>query len=169
MVATSGDRLLAADAIDALRSQLIPRALVVTPNLPEAAALIGASLARNEEEMEMQARKILALGARNVLITTEDGCVALLREDRESRSYRATAPRVEPVSTVGSGDALLGAYLAARHAGRGSRHGEPGLPCGLAASRRGATTRPAEVAATGDRRVGDPRVDRCERAVGRPG
>ena len=39
MVATSGDRLLAADAIDVLRSELIPRALVVTPNLPEAAAL----------------------------------------------------------------------------------------------------------------------------------
>ena len=41
MVATSGDRLLAADAVDALRKLLIPRALVITPNLPEAAALSG--------------------------------------------------------------------------------------------------------------------------------
>ena len=49
MVATSGDRLLAPDAVDALRRVLIPRALVVTPNLPEAAALTGASVARNEQ------------------------------------------------------------------------------------------------------------------------
>ena len=68
MVATSGDRLLAADAVEALRKLLIPRALVVTPNLPEAAALVGASPARNEQEMEIQARELLALGARNVLI-----------------------------------------------------------------------------------------------------
>ena len=40
MVATSGDRLLAADAVDALRTQLIPLASVITPNLPEAAALL---------------------------------------------------------------------------------------------------------------------------------
>jgi len=68
MVATSGDRLLTPDAVNLLREQLIPRALVVTPNLPEAAVLSGASLARNEQEMEIQAREILALGARNVLI-----------------------------------------------------------------------------------------------------
>jgi hydroxymethylpyrimidine/phosphomethylpyrimidine kinase len=53
MVATSGDRLLATDAVDALRKLLIPRALVITPNLPEAAALVGASPARNEKEMEI--------------------------------------------------------------------------------------------------------------------
>lgn len=68
MVATSGDRLLAADAVEALRKLLIPRALAVTPNLPEAAALVGTSPARNDKEMEVQARELLALGARNVLI-----------------------------------------------------------------------------------------------------
>ena len=51
-------------------------------------------------------------------ITTETGCFALLREEREARRFRAVAPRVEPVSTVGAGDALLGAFLAARSAGR---------------------------------------------------
>ena len=68
MIATSGDRLLAPDAVEALRKLLIPRALVVTPNLPEAAALVGASPARNEQEMEIQARELLALGAQHVLI-----------------------------------------------------------------------------------------------------
>jgi fructose-1-phosphate kinase PfkB-like protein len=41
-----------------------------------------------------------------------------VREDRESRRFRASAPRVEPVSTVGAGDVLLAAYLGARNAGR---------------------------------------------------
>ena len=63
MVATSGDRLLAPDAIDVLKRVLIPRALVVTPNLPEAAALLDAPLARNESEMRAQAERLLALGA----------------------------------------------------------------------------------------------------------
>src|SRR5579872_83288 len=62
MVATSGDRLLAQDAIVVLSTELIPRALIVTPNLPEAAALTGAPLARSEAEMELQARRILDLG-----------------------------------------------------------------------------------------------------------
>ena len=56
MVATSGDRLLAPDAIDALKRELIPRALVVTPNLPEAAALLDAPIAPTEDEMRAQAR-----------------------------------------------------------------------------------------------------------------
>jgi fructose-1-phosphate kinase PfkB-like protein len=58
------------------------------------------------------------MGARNVIITTETGCVALIRQEREVRRLRASAPRVEPISTVGSGDVLLAAYVAVRHAGR---------------------------------------------------
>jgi fructose-1-phosphate kinase PfkB-like protein len=53
-----------------------------------------------------------------VIITTEAGCFALLREERATRTYRVVAPRVEPVSTVGSGDTLLAAFLAARSGGR---------------------------------------------------
>src|SRR5260221_6387725 len=68
MVATSGDRLLAPDAIEALRTLLIPRALLVTPNLPEAAALLEHASARSETEMELQARAMLDLRAHSVLI-----------------------------------------------------------------------------------------------------
>jgi len=68
MVATSGDVLLASDAVEALRIVLIPRALIVTPNLPEAAALTGSPLAGSEVAMEVQARRILSLGAQYVLI-----------------------------------------------------------------------------------------------------
>jgi fructose-1-phosphate kinase PfkB-like protein len=58
------------------------------------------------------------MGAQNVLITQETGCLALLREDGELRRYRASAPAIEPVSAVGAGDVLLAAFLAARHARR---------------------------------------------------
>src|SRR5258708_4284324 len=68
MTATSGRRLLASDAIEALRRELLPRALVVTPNLPEAAALLDAPEAADENEMLDQADRLLALGANAVLM-----------------------------------------------------------------------------------------------------
>src|SRR6476619_7027457 len=68
MIATSGDKLLAPAAIDVLKRVLIPRALVITPNLPEAAALLDAPMAENEREMREQGERLLALGARAVLI-----------------------------------------------------------------------------------------------------
>ena len=68
MVASSGDSLLAAEAIDVLMRELLPRVLVVTPNLPEAAALVGGLPARTEDEMTAQARRLLAVGAKTVVI-----------------------------------------------------------------------------------------------------
>src|SRR5207342_2112341 len=61
---------------------------------------------------------IAELGARNVLITRESGCWALLRSERETSLFRALAPRVDPVSAVGSGDVLLAGFIAARLDGR---------------------------------------------------
>ncbi|HEY2227639.1 MAG TPA: bifunctional hydroxymethylpyrimidine kinase/phosphomethylpyrimidine kinase [Xanthobacteraceae bacterium] len=68
MVASSGDRLLAPDAIEVLKRELIPRAFVLTPNLPEAAALVGTPEAQTEDEMRAQAQALLGLGAQAVLI-----------------------------------------------------------------------------------------------------
>ena len=68
MVATSGDRLLAAEAVDALRTKLIPLASVITPNLPEAAALLDEGVAVGEAAVEKQGRRLLALGCKAVLI-----------------------------------------------------------------------------------------------------
>jgi len=114
MVATSGDRLLAADAIDALRKLLIPRALVITPNLPEAAALVGASPARNEQEMEIQARELLALGARNVLIKgghgTSDESIDLLIGQGDV--IRLSAKRITTKNLHGTGCTLSSAIAA---------------------------------------------------------
>jgi 1-phosphofructokinase/tagatose 6-phosphate kinase len=90
---------------------------LVSPNQREAEALVGQEF-HDEEDFRVGLQTIAELGARNVLITTELGCVASLREERDSKSYRALAPRVDPVSAVGSGDVLLAGFLAARHAGR---------------------------------------------------
>jgi len=120
MVASTGAALLAPDAIETMRTELIPRALVVTPNLPEAAMLTGASLARNEQEMEAQARKILALGARHVLIKGGHGkgadSVDLLIG--EGKVLRLSAPRIATNNTHGSGCTLSSAIAAGLAKGR---------------------------------------------------
>ena len=56
---------------------------------------------------------IAEMGARNVHITLENGCFALVREERQVRRYRAVTPRLEPVSVVGAGDAFLAQWLTA--------------------------------------------------------
>jgi 1-phosphofructokinase/tagatose 6-phosphate kinase len=100
-----------------LRAAVEAEPFLVSPNQAEAEALVGQEF-HDDEDFLLALDRIAELGARNVLITTEAGCVALLREGREARRFRADAPRLEPVSTVGAGDVLLGAYLAARHTGR---------------------------------------------------
>jgi hydroxymethylpyrimidine/phosphomethylpyrimidine kinase len=120
MVASSGDSLLARGAVDALRTLLIPRALIVTPNLPEAAALTGASPARNEAEMEIQAREILSLGARHVLIKgghgEGDDSVDLLIGEGEV--VRLSAKRIATKNTHGTGCTLSAAIAAGLAKGR---------------------------------------------------
>lgn len=121
MIASSGDALLASQAIETLRRELIPRALVVTPNLPEAAALTGASLARNEGEMEVQAREILSLGARHVLIKgghgQGDDSVDLLIGEGEV--VRLSAKRIATKNTHGTGCTLSSAIAAGLAKGLG--------------------------------------------------
>jgi len=86
---------------------------LVSPNEREAEALVGQEF-RDEEDSMMALDRIADLGARNVLITSETGCFGLFREDRRRVIFRAEAPRVEPVSTIGAGDVLLAAFLAER-------------------------------------------------------
>lgn len=67
MVATSGSRLISEEAIETLKEKLIPLATMITPNLPEAEALSGMSIA-NESDMENAAKQLLELGASSVLV-----------------------------------------------------------------------------------------------------
>jgi 1-phosphofructokinase family hexose kinase len=101
-----------------LRLGLEAEPFLVSPNQREAEALVGQEF-HDEEDFRLALERIGELGARNVLITTEAGCVARLREEREEpRFFRAVAPHLEAVSVVGAGDVLLAAFLAARHVGR---------------------------------------------------
>jgi hydroxymethylpyrimidine/phosphomethylpyrimidine kinase len=121
MIATSGDKLLAADAVDALKAVLIPRALVVTPNLPEAAALLEAPIADTEAEMRRQGERLLALGARAVLIKGGHAggpeSVDLLIEP--TAFARLAADRVATKNTHGTGCTLSSAIAAGLAKGLG--------------------------------------------------
>lgn len=68
MIAASGARLLETSAVEAIRTHLFPLATLITPNLPEAAALLGSSMAETGQAIDEQAAKLAALGAANVLI-----------------------------------------------------------------------------------------------------
>ena len=114
MVATSGDRLLAPDAIEALRTKLIPRALLITPNLPEAAALLDEQIASSESQIESQGKRLLTMGASAVLIKGGHGHGA------ESIDYlflqagviALAAPRIATKNTHGTGCSLSSAIAA---------------------------------------------------------
>jgi len=114
MVASSGDRLLAADAVEALRKNLVPRASLITPNLPEAAALLDEPVAANEAAIERQGRRLLAMGCPAVLIKGGHG------QGAESTDYLVaasgivalSAPRVATKNTHGTGCSLSSAIAA---------------------------------------------------------
>ena len=114
MVATSGDRLLDQGAVEALRTALIPRASLVTPNLPEAAALLNEPVAVGEAAIESQGRRLLAMGCRMVLIKGGHG------QGAESIDYLVggdgvvalAAPRIATRNTHGTGCSLSSAIAA---------------------------------------------------------
>ena len=114
MVATSGDKLLAPDAIATLRRELLRRARVVTPNLPEAAALLDTEVAGNETEMQVQAERILALGAQAVLIKGGHGTGEVSTDFLFDGSVvtRLSVPRIATRNTHGTGCTLSSAIAA---------------------------------------------------------
>jgi hydroxymethylpyrimidine/phosphomethylpyrimidine kinase len=114
MVATSGDRLLAADAVERLRTELIPLASLLTPNLPEAAVLLDEEVAASEAAIEGQGKRLLELGCRAVLIKGGHG------QGSESTDYLfggngiipLSAPRIATKNTHGTGCSLSSAIAA---------------------------------------------------------
>jgi hydroxymethylpyrimidine/phosphomethylpyrimidine kinase len=114
MVATSGDRLIAADAIECLIHRLLPRARLITPNLHEAALLTASTSATSEVEMADQGRAILALGAAAVLVKGGHGSgresIDLLVTSAGVRRF--SAPRIDTRNTHGTGCSLSAAKAA---------------------------------------------------------
>jgi 1-phosphofructokinase family hexose kinase len=90
---------------------------LVSPNQGEAEDLVGQELS-DEQDFAFALEEIADIGARNVLITQESGCYALLRAQRERVAYHASATMVDAISPVGAGDVLLAGFIAALAASR---------------------------------------------------
>jgi len=115
MVAKGGARLLAEDAVTAVRERLLPLASVITPNLPEAAALLDTDEITTRVEMPDLARRLLALGPQAVLLKGghlggANSPDLLLTGDGETWLVK---PRIATRNTHGTG-CTLSAALAAR-------------------------------------------------------
>ena len=113
MVATSGDALISSDAVDALKTKLIPLADVITPNIPEAQKLLRKAVL----DMEVTARDLLSFGCDAALLKGGHGssvqCIDVLASADGVRSFEA--PRIDSQNTHGTGCTLssaLAAYLA---------------------------------------------------------
>ena len=96
-----------------LRRGLDAEPFLVSPNQHEVEGIVGQEL-EDDDDFLMALDAIAEMGARNVLITCETGCFALVREERQARRYRAVAPHLEAISTVGAGDVLLAQWVMAR-------------------------------------------------------
>jgi len=115
MVATSGDLLIQKSAVAALRAKLIPLALVVTPNIPEAEELTGLKLLTSAEIKEA-AKRIVKMGAKTVVIKGGHLKGPALDLFYDGKKFTAlSAPRIRTKNTHGTGctfSAAIAAYLA---------------------------------------------------------
>ncbi|HLZ25952.1 MAG TPA: bifunctional hydroxymethylpyrimidine kinase/phosphomethylpyrimidine kinase [Chloroflexota bacterium] len=112
MVATSGDRLLKADAVQAIIRELLPLALVLTPNLPEAEVLVGRQLT-TDAEIRQAAREIVGMGARNVIMKgghRQGDAIDLLFDGHTFHTF--AAERIDTPNTHGTGCTLSAAIAA---------------------------------------------------------
>lgn len=130
MVATSGHRLLEAEAVDSVRTRLLPVADLITPNLPEAALLLGDDVdeAQTPGQMREQARELVARGAQAVLLKgghARDGEVADILVTSDGEITEFAHPRITTANTHGTGCTLSAAITAEaavlRQADPGSR------------------------------------------------
>jgi len=118
MIATSGDPLLEPDAREALIGEILPLALVVTPNLHEAGALAEMAVT-TRDDMEEAARRIAKLGPRHVLVKgghLTGEALDLLFNGREFTAF--SAPRIDSANTHGTGCTFSAAIAAGLARGR---------------------------------------------------
>ncbi|GAL21643.1 hydroxymethylpyrimidine phosphate kinase ThiD [Vibrio maritimus] len=112
MVATSGDLLLESSAIDALKTQLLPLATVITPNLPEGAALLGCDVPQSQQDMEALIDALRALDTPAILLKgghleSEQNSNDLLITNSDVQFFNTT--RIATNNTHGTGCTLSSA------------------------------------------------------------
>ena len=112
MIAKSGDALLREDAIGSLRTRLLPLAMVVTPNIPEAEALTETTIV-SDADVRRAAEAIVGMGARSVVVKgghREGPATDLFYDGKEFKKF--TAPRFDTVNTHGTGCTFASAVAA---------------------------------------------------------
>jgi 1-phosphofructokinase family hexose kinase len=105
---------------DPLRRAVRAEPDVISPNVLEAEELVGHEF-NEDEDFLFAVREMVELGAAEAIMTVPDGCVAQVLPEEGStapRHFRARVHEAEAVSTIGSGDAFLAGYVAARYTGR---------------------------------------------------
>ena len=114
MVATSGDPLLDDDAVDLLKSRLVPRATLITPNLLEGAILLGEPLESRLQMLEGRAERLRTLGADAALLTGGESMAEMALDVFADGNgvQRIEAPRIETENTHGTGCTLSSAIAA---------------------------------------------------------
>ena len=115
MLAKSGHVLLQEDALEALKEKLLPLAAVATPNIPEAKILTGIQI-KTDEDIRAAAQKILAFGAKAVVIKGGHRCDLLEAKDYyadcDGQSFTVTTPWVHTKNTHGTGCTFASALTA---------------------------------------------------------
>jgi hydroxymethylpyrimidine/phosphomethylpyrimidine kinase len=112
MIAKGGFALMNPDALETLKSQIIPQAFLLTPNIPEAEVITGLKI-ESPEDMKKAAAFILKMGAANVLIKgghLEKDAVDILYDGKEYNTF--TAKRIDTKNTHGTGCTLSSAITA---------------------------------------------------------
>jgi 1-phosphofructokinase family hexose kinase len=99
-----------------MRAGLRAEPAVVAPNVPEAEEAVGHEF-NDSDDLALGLTGLLEMGAGEAIVTTAEGCVAIVGEGAERRRFEATIEALEPVATVGSGDCFLAGYTAARYEG----------------------------------------------------
>lgn len=143
MVAASGDPLLADNAVDCLMSLLVPRAVVITPNLHEAARMLETGVANSETAMRAQAEQLLERGAKSVLLkgghgTSEESADLFL--DGQGTGTWLREKRVATTNTHGTGCTLSSAIASGLALGKdletAIRHGKDYIHAAISAADR---------------------------------
>ena len=118
MVAKSGDLLLRRDAIEALRSCLLPLAATVTPNLPEAAELAGIAVS-TQRDIQEAAKRILGMGAKSVVVKgghRKGPAIDIFYDGKKFRELKAA--RIPTRNTHGTGCTFSAAIAASLAKGK---------------------------------------------------
>jgi 1-phosphofructokinase/tagatose 6-phosphate kinase len=121
---------------DPLRQAVRAEPSVVSPNVLEAEELVGHEFS-DEDDMLNAVRELGSLGPREAIMTTPDGCFASLRGEGGPHLLRARIEPREPVAAVGSGDAFLAGFVAARYGGASPEEClRFGVACGAESTQR---------------------------------